>query len=89
MANDAYIPDDLQNEEDAQINQEEYELWSLQHQAEFKAYKSELAEKFNDYIYDNYSVANGEQLINILEDGEALDNFLDLMGLPPDTEIDL
>ena len=30
MANDAYIPDDFQNEEDAQINQEEYELWSLQ-----------------------------------------------------------
>ena len=27
MANDAYIPDDFQNEEDAQINQEEYELW--------------------------------------------------------------
>ena len=30
MANDAYIPDDFQNEEDAQINQEEYELWCLQ-----------------------------------------------------------
>jgi hypothetical protein len=30
MANDAYIPDDLQNEEDAQINAEEYELWCLQ-----------------------------------------------------------
>ena len=30
MANDDYIPDDLQNEEDAQINQEEYELWCLQ-----------------------------------------------------------
>jgi hypothetical protein len=30
MANDAYIPDDFQNEENAQINLEEYELWCLQ-----------------------------------------------------------
>ena len=30
MANDAYIPDDFENEENAQINAEEYELWSLQ-----------------------------------------------------------
>jgi len=30
LSNDFYIPDDFQNEEDAQINQEEYELWSLQ-----------------------------------------------------------
>ena len=30
MANDAYILDDIENEEAAQINQEEYELWCLQ-----------------------------------------------------------
>ena len=30
MANDAYILDEIQNEEAAQINQEEYELWCLQ-----------------------------------------------------------
>ena len=30
MANDAYIPDDFENEENAQINAEEYELWCLQ-----------------------------------------------------------
>ena len=27
MANNAYIPDDRQNEEDAQINAEEYDAW--------------------------------------------------------------
>ena len=30
MANDAYIPDDFENEENVQINAEEYELWCLQ-----------------------------------------------------------
>ena len=59
------------------------------YQAERKAYKIELADKFNDYIYENYTVNNGEQLINILENGQALESFLDYMGLPEDTEIDL
>jgi hypothetical protein len=30
LSNDFYIPDDLQNEKDAQINAEKYELWCLQ-----------------------------------------------------------
>ena len=89
MANDAYIPDDLQNEEDAQIKQEEYELWNSLYQAEKKAYEIQLADEFNDYIYANYTVGNGTMLINIIEDGTALDNFLEMKGLPPDTEIDL
>ena len=56
---------------------------------EFKAHKAALQQQFTDYIYNNYTVGNGDQLINVLEDGEALESFLDLMGLPEDTEIDL
>ena len=56
---------------------------------EFKAYKAALQQEFTDYIYNNYTIGNNHQLINVLEDGEALDIFLDLKGLPPDTEIDI
>ena len=56
---------------------------------EFKAYKVALQQEFTDYIYNNYTVGNGDQLINVLEDGEALESFLDLKGLPKDTEIEL
>ena len=90
MANgNEQILDDIENEEAAQINQEEYELWNSLYQAERKAYQIQLANEFNDYIYNNYAVGNGTMLINILENGEALESFLDLKGLPPDTEIDI
>jgi hypothetical protein len=34
-------------------------------------------------------ICNGTALIEILESGDALADFLDLNGLPPDTEINL
>ena len=84
MSNDAYIPDD---DNESGIDLEECQLWELE--KEYKAHKAALQQQFTDYIYNNYTVGNGDQLINVLEDGEALESFLDLMGLPEDTEIDL
>ena len=84
MSNDAYIPDD---DNESGIDLEECQLWELE--KEYKAHKADLQKQFNDYLYNNYTIGNGEQLINILEQGDALADFLDLMGLPEDTEIDL
>ena len=57
--------------------------------AEYKSHKADLADQFRDYLYSNYMICNGESLVEILEDGDALADFLDLHGLPPDTEINL
>lgn len=85
MANDAYIDDEdtaLQQQQD-----QEYELWV--YEQERKQHIGELQDLFSKYIYDNYMVTNGDTLVQILEDGDALADFLDLNGLPPDTEINL
>jgi len=57
--------------------------------AEYKSHKQDLASQFHDYLYSNYSIGNGEQLIAILERGEALDNFLADNDLPEYTQIEL
>ena len=82
MANDAYIDDDsaLQQQQD-----EEYELWVYEQQAHI----ADLQQQFSDYLYSHYMICNGESLVEILEDGDALADFLDLHGLPADTEINL
>jgi hypothetical protein len=84
MANDAFIDDDnaLQQQQD-----QEYELWV--YEQERKQHIGELQDLFSKYIYDNYMVTNGDTLVQILEDGDALADFLDLHGLPADTEINL
>jgi hypothetical protein len=62
---------------------------SVSYEAERKQHIADLQAQFTEYLYNNYSIGNGEQLINILEQGDALEAFLDLMGLPEDTEIEI
>ena len=57
------------------------------YQAEMKAYKIEIADKFRDYLYNNYTIGNGEQLLRAEEDG--IEDFLRENDLPPDMEIEL
>ena len=62
---------------------------SVSYEVERKQHIADLQAQFTEYLYNNYSIGNGEQLINILEQGDALEGFLDLMGLPEDTEIEI
>ena len=57
------------------------------YQAEMKAYKIEIADKFRDYLYNNYTIGNGDQLLQAEEDG--IEDFLRENDLPPDMEIEL
>ena len=56
---------------------------------EYQAHIADLQQQFSEYLYSNYLICNGTALIEILESGDALADFLDLNGLPPDTEINL
>ncbi len=56
---------------------------------EYQAHIADLQQQFSEYLYSNYIICNGTALIEILESGDALADFLDLNGLPPDTEINL
>lgn len=83
MANDAYIDDDSYQQQQDQ----EHELWV--YEQERKAHVADLQQQFSDYLYSNYMICNSESLVEILESGDALADFLDLHGLPADTEINL
>ena len=56
---------------------------------EYQAHIADLQQQFSDYLYSHYMICNGTALIEILESGDALADFLDLHGLPADTEINL
>ena len=56
---------------------------------EYQAHIADLQQQFSEYLYSNYLICNGTALIEILESGDALADFLDLHGLPADTEINL
>ena len=56
---------------------------------EYQAHIADLQQQFSDYLYSNYLICNGTALIEILESGDALADFLDLNGLDADTEINL
>jgi hypothetical protein len=62
---------------------------SVSYEQERKQHIADLQAQFTEFLYNNYSIGNGEQLIHILEQGDALESFLDLMGLPEDTEIEI
>ncbi len=56
---------------------------------EYQAHIADLQQQFSEYLYSNYLICNGTALIELLESGDALADFLDLNGLPADTEINL
>ena len=76
------MTDEQREENDAAFNDQ-----LSMYQAEMKAYKIEIADKFRDYLYNNYTIGNGEQLLRAEEDG--IEDFLRENDLPPDMEIEL
>lgn len=48
---------------------------------------SQIEDDFLAYIYDNYSVGNGDQLLRFYEDHAVMQHFLDKQGLEY-TEVD-
>ena len=51
------------------------------------AEKQDLEDEFAEWCMRNYFCANGDMLVNIMEDGNKQSDFLEDMGLPEDTEI--
>jgi hypothetical protein len=74
MANDAYI-DEESNEQEMMEMYEEYSYLKSQ-------------QGFSDWIYQHESIGNGHQLVNALENTELQEQYLQSVGLPPDTEIE-
>lgn len=48
---------------------------------------SDLEDKYTAWLYENYSIGNGDMLIRLLEDMTVFDKFLSDNDLPPDTEL--
>ena len=76
------MSDEQREENDAAFN-DQLSMYA----AEMKAYNIEIADKFRDYLYNNYTIGNGEQLLRAEEDG--IEDFLRENDLPPDMEIEL
>jgi len=76
------MTDEQREENDAAFN-DQLSMYA----AEMKAYKIEIADKFRDYLYNNYTIGNGDQLLQAEEDG--IEDFLRENDLPPDMEIEL
>jgi hypothetical protein len=80
------MTDEQREENDAAFN-DQLSMYQAVYQAEMKAYKIEIADKFREFLYNNYTIGNGEQLLQAEEDG--IEDFLRENDLPPDMEIEL
>ena len=38
--------------------------------------KKDIAEQFDDWLYQNYSIGNGHRLVQLMEDTTVVDRFL-------------
>ena len=48
--------------------------------------KKDIAEQFDDWLYQNYSIGKGHRLVQLMEDNTVVNRFLKDAGLPADTE---
>ena len=48
--------------------------------------KQKLANDFDDWLYENYHIGNGDTLVRLMEDMSVVARFLKDAGLPADTE---
>jgi hypothetical protein len=46
-----------------------------------------LQDKFDEYLYNNYPIGNGDMLVELYEDTDILCDWLKDMGLPEDLEV--
>jgi hypothetical protein len=52
-------------------------------------YKYLVSQGFIDWIYKNKQIGNGDQLINAMENGDLQLEYLNDVGLPEDTELEI
>ena len=45
-------------------------------------------ENFREWLYKNYPIGNGQMLVELEEDMNVLEQYLDDMNLPADTELE-
>ena len=62
------------------------QAWNNQSELEQQHDKQKLADKFDDWLYQNYSIGNGHRLVQLMEDTTVVDRFLKDAGLQADTE---
>ena len=62
------------------------QAWNNQYKLEQQNAKQKLADKFDDWLYQNYHIGNGGTLVRLTEDANVVARFLKDAGLPADTE---
>lgn len=80
-----------------ETEQGEKEMSEQQYQAEVmdelkqhqERYKYLIGQGFIDWIYKNRPISNGDQLINAMEDGDLQLEYLNDVGLPEETELEI
>ena len=58
----------------------------LEWQQQKERNKIAIAEHFNEWLYKNYHIGNGDTLVRLMEDMSVVDRFLKDAGLPLDKE---
>ena len=48
---------------------------------------NEIKQDFNDWLYANYTIGNGHQLVALLEDTNVQDRFLAEFNLPDNIDL--
>ena len=62
------------------------QAWNHQAELEQQYTKQKLADDFDDWLYQIYSIGNGSRLVQLMEDNTVVNRFLKDAGLPADTE---
>ena len=64
------------------------DMQALNHQAELEQQyiKPTIADKFNVWLYKNYYICNGKDLVSLMENPRVVEQFLKDAGLPADKE---
>ena len=71
-------------DEDLECDPEQY----AEHYIAWLASKGKtLQDKFDEYLYNNYLICNGDMLVELYEDTDILVNWLKDQGLPTDLEV--
>ena len=62
------------------------QAWNHQAELEQQYTKQNIADKFNVWLYKNYYIGNGKDLVLLMENPRVVEQFLKDAGLPADKE---
>ena len=66
------------------------DMQAWNHQAEleqqYRLEKNTIADKFDDWLYKNYYICNGKDLVSLMENPRVVEMFLKDAGLSADKE---